>query len=140
MKIACFAAILLLTPLASQAQLKGARDYTKRVAPLTAPAPKSYNPGATPAPGTAQPAAPVDPEKVKAEKAATDKNLLEYQKKKAAEGSPNAQYSLGVRYLAGDGVEKNKETAVKWLEKASKQGNNQATKKLEELKAEPKKP
>ena len=45
---------------------------------------------------------------------------------------------LGIRYLNGDGVEKNTDTAKKWLEKAAKNGHSGARKKLQELKDEAK--
>lgn len=66
---------------------------------------------------------------------ATKQKVLEFQQKRAAEGSATAQFDLGMRYLAGDGVEKDEATARSWLQKAAANGNSQATKKLRELDA-----
>jgi TPR repeat protein len=60
---------------------------------------------------------------------------LAWQKKRAEEGSDNAQYELGVRYLTGNGVDQDEKLGKEWLEKAAKNGNPKATKKLEELSA-----
>lgn len=43
-------------------------------------------------------------------------------KNKAEQGNAEAQYSLGVCYRCGDGVEKNLEEAIKWYRKAAEQG------------------
>lgn len=43
-------------------------------------------------------------------------------KNKAEQGNAEAQYSLGVCYRCGDGVEKNVEEAVKWYRKSAEQG------------------
>jgi hypothetical protein len=109
------------------------RGLTRRIAPLlparTAP----------PAPQVAAPtAAPIDPAKAAAAKDDVDKKRLEYQRKKAEAGSEFAQYDLGIRYLTGDGVEKNTNTAKMWLEKAAKNDNGAAKKKLRELRDEAK--
>lgn len=86
-----------------------------------------------PAATAAKVAPPKPPEKTKEEKGAATKKIVEFQKRRAAEGYATAQYDLGVRYLKGDGVEKNPEEARKWLEAAAKQGNSMATQKLAEL-------
>ena len=52
---------------------------------------------------------------------------------RAAEGSPSAQYELGLRYLQGDGLEKNEAEGRKWIEQSAKNDYTQAKKKLEEL-------
>ena len=44
----------------------------------------------------------------------------------AQNGNIEAQYDLGIRYLFGDGLEKNPATAVHWLKKAAEQGHNHA--------------
>jgi TPR repeat protein len=96
------------------------------------------------APGSArQPAPPttqvivstnlVPAQKTDEEKAELLKKTIEFQKRRAGEGSATSQYDLGMRYLKGDGVEKNLEEARKWLELSAKGGNNQAKAKLEEL-------
>ena len=92
-----------------------------------------------PAPAVAppqQPAAaraPADPEKEKARKEEAVKKTIEFQKKRAAEGSPSAQYDLGMRYLKGDGVVRDEELGRKWLEESAKNDHALARKKLEEL-------
>lgn len=59
--------------------------------------------------------------------------VVEFQKKQAAEGSAMAQYSLGIRYLTGDGVGKNVEKAKTLLEMSAEQGYSPAKRKLAEL-------
>jgi TPR repeat protein len=91
------------------------------------------------APAAATAAAPVDPEKEKAEKAAAVKRTVEFQKKRAEAGSETAQYDLGMRYLNGDGVEQDLTLARKWLKASAEKGHKFAAKKLAELEsAEPK--
>jgi TPR repeat protein len=99
--------------------------------------------GPTPPPAAARSAPPttqvitstnqVTPQKTDEEKAELLKKTIEFQKRRAAEGSATSQYDLGLRYLNGDGLEKNPEEARKWLELSAKGGNNQAKAKLEEL-------
>lgn len=130
-----------------------ARRLTRRIAPQTrpAPAPSQPTPAPVPAPVPVQPApqpvyraapaavapsTPVDPAKVAAQKSKSERDLLEWQKKRAEAGSDNAQYELGVRYLTGNGVDKDEKVGMEWLTKAAKSGNFQAKKKLEELKNE----
>jgi TPR repeat protein len=43
--------------------------------------------------------------------------------KLAERGNPDAQFEVGIRYLSGEGFEKNQEKAVKWLQKAAEQSN-----------------
>lgn len=76
---------------------------------------------------------PVDPGKARAAKEEAVRKTVEFQKKRADEGSESAQYELGVRYLKGDGVEKDEATARKWLTLSSKNGYGPATRKLEEI-------
>lgn len=64
---------------------------------------------------------------------ATKQKVLEFQRKRADEGSASAQFDLATRYLNGDGVEKDEATARSWLRKAAAGGNTQAAKKLKEL-------
>lgn len=71
----------------------------------------------------------VDP----AQKEAAQRRALESQKKRAEEGSSGAQYDLGMRFLNGDGVEKDSDLARKWLGKSAEQGNPAAQRKLDEL-------
>lgn len=46
--------------------------------------------------------------------------------RQAQSGEAQAQYQLAVRYLRGDGVEKNEAQAVTWLEKSAAQHNADA--------------
>ena len=116
-----------------------ARQITKKIVPPptpAAPAEASKKTQTTPAPSTAtKPSPPVVREKTKEEKEEILKKTIEFQKQRAASGSATAQYDLALRYLNGDGVEKNLETAQKWFGEAAKQGHSGAIKKLEELKA-----
>ena len=79
------------------------------------------------------PPPPVDPEKAKAQKADLLRRTIEFQRQRADEGSESAQFELGLRYLKGDGVEKDEETGRKWLQLSAKNGYGPATLKLEEL-------
>jgi len=125
------ACILCALTLAVPAQVT-ARNLTRKVVPQTPPAqtaPRAAAPGAA---AVQQPA--VDPAKVQAGKEEVERKRLEYQKKRAEEGSPIAQFDMGLRYMKGDGVEKNLELAEKWFTLAEKNGNVHATKQLAELK------
>jgi TPR repeat protein len=51
-------------------------------------------------------------------------------RKSAAQGYSEAQFMLGKCYLAGNGVEKNKGEAIKWLKVATDQGNKEAEAEL----------
>ena len=109
-----------------------ARQLTRKIVPQQQqPAPA--RPGVAPGAG-ARPAAPVDPAKIKEHQSETEKNLVQYQLKRAEAGSAHAQYELGVRYLTGKGVEKDEKLARKWLQKSAKAKNPAALKKLTELK------
>lgn len=66
-----------------------------------------------------------------------DIKAVEFEKKRAEDDYGWAQYALGVRYITGKGVEKDPAQARKWLEKAAKNGETQAVKKLEELDRDP---
>ncbi len=81
----------------------------------------------------ARPPAPVDPVKAQAAKEEATRKTIEFQKKRAAEGSATAQYDLGMRYLKGDGVEKDEAKGRELLETSAKNENSQAIKKLKEL-------
>jgi TPR repeat protein len=61
-----------------------------------------------------------DPSKSKAEKYSPE--LL----KKAEKGDPESQRKLGQCYLSGEGIEKNNEVGIKWLEKAANAENMNA--------------
>lgn len=134
MKIVCLCLLAALS--LANAHAQSARQLTKRIAPLTTPpAPRAVpgTGGAAAAAGVA-PSAPANPAVVAAQKSQTDKNLIDYQKKRAEAGSDNAQYELGLRYLTGNGVELDEKLGREWLAKSAKNGNLQAAKKLKELK------
>lgn len=118
--------------MALPASAQSARQLTRKIVPQQQqPAPA--RPGA--APGAAvRPATPVDAAKIKEHQSQTEKNLVEYQLKRAEAGSGHAQYELGVRYLTGKGVEKDEKLARKWLQKSAQGKNPNALKKLKELK------
>jgi TPR repeat protein len=128
------AGLAVLCGLAPQAlaQYRGARDYMKRLGPA-APAPKPRPAPPAPSVTPPSPAPAVDPERAKAEKEAAAKRTVEFQKKRAEAGSASAQYDLALRYLKGDGVEKDLAAAKKWLAAAAKNGHTLAAKKLEEV-------
>jgi hypothetical protein len=140
MKTLVFAAMALLLGFPSYAQYS-ARSLTRKIVP---PAQQPAQP-ARPAPQAVptQPAAPARPptpqEEAKAQiqKDKNDVKQFEFYKRRAEEGSDDAQYQLGVRYLAGKGTDKNEKLGREWLAKAAKQGHAQASKKLAELGPEP---
>jgi TPR repeat protein len=72
-------------------------------------------------------------EKTEEQKRVILQKTIEFQMKRAEAGASTAQYDLGMRYLNGDGLEKNPELAQKWLNSAATNGNAQAIKKLKEL-------
>ena len=124
------------------AQFYGARRYVKPIAPQTqlATPPATLSPTPPPLPGTTPPARPqtntVDAEILKKQtdqKAETLKRTIEFQKKRAEQGSAVAQFDLGKRYLTGDGLEKNLQEARKWFEAAAKQGHAGAAVRIEEV-------
>ena len=91
-----------------------------------------------PSPAVARPTAPVDPAKAQAAKEEATRKTIEFQKRRAEEGSSTAQHDLGVRYLKGDGVEQNVVKGRELLGESAKNGNTQAVKKLAELDKEKK--
>jgi TPR repeat protein len=120
----------------TQAQITSARALTRRIAPQTGQTVPAPAPGRPPAAAGAP--VVVDPAKVQEGKDDAERKRIEYQKKKAEEGVSYAQYDLGMRYLTGNGVEKNYEVGKKWITAASTNGYASATKKLEELKKQEK--
>ena len=52
-----------------------------------------------------------------------DQKAIEWLKKGAADGSPDAQFRLGQRYQAGDGVPRNEFLARQWIVRAALNGN-----------------
>jgi TPR repeat protein len=147
----CFSLVLLVGcvfTITASGQVS-ARRITKRAVDANAAENRALNhalstPAQQPAPTATPPRAPAAvpapvltntvPEKTPEQKAQLLQKTIEFQKKRAAAGAPTAQYDLGMRYLNGDGLEKNPELAQKWLKAAAANGNSQAAKKLQELK------
>jgi len=131
---------LLVTNLSAQT----ARQLTRRIVPppnnaSAAKGTPASRPAPTPPPAVPSPnntAVPAPPPPADAEKAKQEtlRKTIEFQKKRAAEGSPSAQYELGLRYLKGDGVDKDEVAGMKLLEDSAKQDYTLAKKKIEELK------
>ena len=111
---------LVLLASEAQAQFRGARDYTKRIAPQLPPPPARPVTPAQPAGTPAAPAKPTDPAIAKAEKDEATKKLIAYQKERAEAGSESCQLAMGVRYMTGDGVEQDLALSRKWLEASAK--------------------
>jgi hypothetical protein len=76
--------------------------------------------------------APVRPVVIptEAQRAQTEATVIAWQIKQAAAGYASAQYDLGVRYLTGNGVEKDLDKAISLLESAAKQNHSLAQKRL----------
>lgn len=139
--------IVLVTSFAVPWSAKAqARNLTRRVVNPDNTSVRPSQPGVpapTPPPPPARPVAPVPhpqavvtnvvPEKTQEQKDELLRKTVEFQKKRAEAGAPSAQYDLGMRYLKGDGVEKDLDLAKKWLNASATNGNSQAIKKLEEL-------
>jgi TPR repeat protein len=151
MKRAFVILVAVIAPLlaSSIARAQSARQLTRRIVtpandPRAANRASASKPAPTPpAPAPANtntavpaPPPPADPEKAKLEAL---KKTIEFQKKRAAEGSPSAQYELGLRYLNGDGLEKDDDAGMKLLEESAKQDYTLAKRKLDELKEKKKK-
>jgi len=136
---------LLVTNLSAQT----ARQLTRKIVPPPSNAPPAKGtpasrpaltpPTAVPSPNNAAVPAPPPPADAEKAKQETLRKTIEFQKKRAAEGSPSAQYELGLRYLKGDGVDKDEDAGMKLLEESAKQDYTLAKKKIEELKEKKKK-
>jgi TPR repeat protein len=129
-------ASLIVSLMASAGHAQTARQLTRKIVPPPAnqPAPPPpARPGAAPAQPVAP--APIDPEKERAKQADALKKTIEFQKKRAEDGSASAQYELANRYFFGEGVERDAATGRKWLEKSAAQDYAPAKKKLAELDA-----
>ncbi|MBI2929249.1 MAG: sel1 repeat family protein [Verrucomicrobia bacterium] len=117
---------------------QGIRGVTRRTvgrpptAPLTPPLSRPPSPAAPPTVVVQPP--PVDPAKAAAAKEEQVRKTVEFQKKRAEQGSPLAQYDLGLRYLKGDGVTQSLDLAKHWFARAATNGNSMAARRLEELK------
>ncbi len=68
----------------------------------------------------------------------TKRKVIEFQMRRAAEGSPQAQYDMGMRYLEGDGVERDPVKGRELLEKSAQGGHGDAVKKLQMFPVKPK--
>jgi len=107
-------------------------------APMAPPRPVA----APPPPGSRLPTleqvlAPASPAKRSdAQQEALARRVIGMQLARAAEGSPAAQFDLGVRYMNGDGVPKDFELARKWLTESALNGHSPAARKLAELDAQ----
>jgi len=137
MKIHVLAA-LFITAISLQAQVgTSPRTLTKRIEPQIRPQPPSVrapSSGAAPAVAAAPKAPPTaaELEQKQMEQSAEEKKKLQWQMERAEKGSDPAQYTIGMRYLEGKGVEKDLKKARKWLTESAKQGNADAKKTLAE--------
>ena len=112
-----------------------ARTLTSKIVPQQQPAPAA-RPGQQAVAVQAAPARPLTEAEQAKLRLQQDKNEVkqfEFYKRRAGEGSDDAQYQLGVRYLAGKGTPPDEKLAREWFEKAAKQGHKQAGQKLAEL-------
>jgi TPR repeat protein len=122
-----------MVALSCMAQIKGARDYTRKVVPQEPPPSRAPAQPVPPPPQSAAPAQTADSAKAKAEKDAATKRAVDFQIKRAEAGSATSQYDVAMRYMTGDGVALDYGKARKWLEEAKKNGHQFADKKLTEL-------
>jgi hypothetical protein len=73
--------------------------------------------------------------KIKAGRERLNHNALLWQLERAQGGSATAMRSIGMRYLTGDGLEKNEIKAREWLKKGADGGDSAAIKELARLDA-----
>jgi hypothetical protein len=71
---------------------------------------------------------------IKRQKEESDKNAVKWLLTQVTNGDASAQCDLGERYLNGQGVETNRETAIYWLTQAANQGDIEASNMLTKLK------
>lgn len=69
-------------------------------------------------------------EKEAQKKAERDARVIAFLEKRVKDGSASAQFSLGVRYLEGDGVPKNRREGIRLLKASAKQGYPRAKNKI----------
>lgn len=86
---------------------------------------------------TFAPSPPQDPAKVEASKKKVTENTIHYLQQRAEDGSASAQFTLGMRYMKGDGVSKDVEKARAYLQKAADGGFASAQRELNNLQTEP---
>jgi len=138
MKALLFSGLAMMV-LAVGLQAQSARQLTRKVVPPPpAPAPSQPARPATPVQPVAPAAptsvpAPPPPADVEKAKQETLKKTIEFQKKRAEEGSAAAQYELGLRYLKGDGLPKDAALGRHWIERSATNGYSLAIQKLEDL-------
>ena len=58
---------------------------------------------------------------------------LDTLRQKAEQGDADAQYNLGIMYIAGDGIKRDENEAKIWLEKSAAQGHVEAARLLKSL-------
>ena len=100
--------------------------------PPPRPAAPQYAPAAVPA-APPRPLTEKEAAKAKADKSKNEVKQFEFYKRRAEEGSDDAQFQLALRYLTGKGTDPNEKFAREWFAKSAKQGHEQAKKKLDEL-------
>jgi hypothetical protein len=89
-------------------------------------------------PSAPKPIVPEESDRKKKQKAERDRQnykTLIWQLERAQAGSPIAMRSIGMRYLTGDGLEKNETKAREWLKKGADGGDSGAIKELARLDA-----
>jgi len=140
MKPVVLAALAVVLASPSFAQYS-ARSLTRKIVPQQQQPAQAARPAPQAAPTQqAAPPRPLTPQeeaKAQIQKDKNDVKQFDFYKRRAEEGSDDAQYQLGLRYLSGKGTDKNEKLGREWLGKAAKQGHAQATKKLAELGPEP---
>ena len=70
---------------------------------------------------------------IAAKKQTEDARVIHWLLSQATNGSESAQYSLGLRYLKGEGVPKDEKQSREWLGKAAAQGSEEAAVALSKL-------
>lgn len=71
-----------------------------------------------------------DRKRPKEDPAVVDARVVQFLKERIADGSVDARYDLGVRYLEGRGVEKDQATARRLLTEAAERGHSDAKLRL----------
>lgn len=71
------------------------------------------------------------PQELKQETDAEIRRIVEFQRKRAGEGSAVAQFDLGMRYITGDGVEPDETKGIGLVKEAANAGNKRAQSFLE---------
>jgi TPR repeat protein len=127
---------LFITALSLQAQVgTSPRTLVRPIAPYVRPQPPVAHPAGGAAATAAAPKGPAtaaELEEKQAKLSIEEKKKLQWQMDRAEKGSDTAQYTVGMRYLEGQGVEKDLKKAHKWLAESAKQGNPEAKKALAE--------